>query len=271
MAKESKTEDKEPQAKAIEPNEPIKETGPVENADTGATNTEEPPVKSKKDMLRDMYSSIIDDFDPEDEEGSSEKVLSYLIKSKEQKAKLAEALKSDPRLASVLADIVSGKKNAAGALTRYFGKDFLNAEEGTEEYDAIVEAEKERKAEQDKAEASKKEYEANLEKSMPEVEAYCKEKGYNVEDFLNNAWDKILQPIMSGIYTKEVLDVLDKGFNYDKDVKDALVAGEIKGKNENIHKMKAKAGDGMPKMGGSETVVDKPKKGNSFINQALQA
>lgn len=227
---------------------------------------------TKKQALHDMLKGMIEGYDPEDEESSSEMLMKYLSEGNEQKAKIAEALKRDPRIAQMLSDIVSGKRGAAGSLVRYFGKDFLSAEEGSEEYEEILKAEEERKAEQEASEASRKEYQDNLEKSMPEVEAYCKEKGYEVDDFLDGAWTKMVQPILSGLYSKEVCEFIDKGMSYDKDVADATEAGYVKGRNENIHKMKEERGDGMPKISGSETVKEKPKKkGNSFLDMALKA
>lgn len=171
---------------------------------------------TKKQALHDMLKGMIEGYDPEDEESSSEMLMKYLSEGNEQKAKIAEALKRDPRIAQMLSDIVSGKRGAAGSLVRYFGKDFLSAEEGSEEYEEILKAEEERKAEQEASEASRKEYQDNLEKSMPEVEAYCKEKGYEVDDFLDGAWTKMVQPILSGLYSKEVCEFIDKGMSYDK-------------------------------------------------------
>lgn len=233
--------------------------------------TEEKKTTSKQ-ALHEMLNGLIEGYNPEDEEKSSDLLMKYLNDNNAQKAKLAEALKNDPRIAQLLSDIVSGKRNAAGSLVRYFGKDFLSAEEGSPEYEAIIKAEEERKAEQEAAEASNKEYQDNLEKSMPEVESYCKEKGYNIDEFLDNAWSRLIQPVLSGLYSRNICEFIDKGLNYDKDVNDASEAGYVKGRNENIHKMKEDKGDGMPKFTGSETVKEKPKKsGNSFIEMAMNA
>lgn len=236
---------------------------------SGVTDGDKP---TKRQALHDMLKGLIDGYDPDDEESSSEMLMKYLNDGNQQKAKLAEALKNDPRIAQLLSDIVSGKRGAAGSLARYFGKDFLSAEEGSPEYQEILKAEEERKAEQEASEASKKEYQDNLEKSMPEVEAYCNEKGYQVDEFLDNAWNRLVQPILSGLYSKEVCEFIDKGLSYDKDVNDATEAGYVKGRNENIHKMKEERGDGMPKISGSENVKEKPKKkSSSFLEMALNA
>lgn len=244
---------------------------PQTTSENTAKETAGEVKQTKKQALHDMLKGLIDGFNPDDEESSSEMLMKYLSDGNEQKKKIAEALKNDPRIAQLLSDIVSGKRGAAGSLARYFGKDFLSAEEGSPEYEEIVKAEEERKAEQEASEASKKEYQDNLEKSMPEVEAYCKEKGYQVDEFLDNAWTKLIQPVLSGLYSREVCEFIDKGFNYDNDVKDASEAGYVKGRNENIHKMKEERGDGMPKISGSEAVKEKPSKKNPFLDMALNA
>lgn len=237
------------------------ETGEIE---TGPT---------KKQALQEMLKSIISGYDPDDEETSSESLMKYLNENNEQKSKLAEALRNDPRLAQLLSDIVSGKRNAAGSLARYFGKDYLSAEEGSPEYEDILKAEEERKAEQEASEVSRNEYQANLERSMPEVEAFCKEKGYQVDEFLDNAWNRLIQPVLSGLYSKDVCEFIDKGFTYDKDINDASEAGYVKGRNENIHKMKEERGDGMPKISGSETTSPKvnKKETSPLLEAALNA
>ena len=214
---------------------------------------------------------MIEGYNPDDEEASSEAVMNFLNSSNESKKRIADALKNDPRLAQMIADIVSGKRGAAASAVRYFGKDFLNAEEGSEDYEEIIKAEEERKKEQEAMEASQKEYEENITKTMPYVEEFCKEKGYNIDEFLTKIWDEVIAPIESGLYSTHLCNIIDKGLNYDKDVNDALKAGEIKGRNENIHKLKQEKGDGLPSISGSEQVQQPKKKGNSFINLAMKA
>lgn len=261
-------EEKEKIQDALSENETVQTSGNKPEGEEVPGNIK----PTKKQALHDMLKGLIDGYNPDDEESSSEMLMKYLNDGNEQKSKIAEALKNDPRIAQLLSDIVSGKRGAAGSLARYFGKDFLSAEEGSSEYEEILKAEEERKAEQEASEASRKEYQNNLEKSIPEVEAYCKDKGYQVDEFLDNAWNKLIQPVLSGLYSKEVCEFIDKGANYDKDVNDASEAGYVKGRNENIHKMKEERGDGMPKISGSEAMKDKPKKkSSSFLDMALNA
>lgn len=121
--------------------------------------------------------------------------------------------------------------------------------------------------------ARENEYKKNIDESTPIIEQFCNEKGYNPDDFLNDIWDKIASPILSGRYTTELLAMIDKAFNYDTDVSDAMKAGEVKGRNENVHKMrKDQIGDGMPTGLGAVTQETKKKsKPKSFLQLASEA
>lgn len=229
------------------------------------------PVSTKRDQLRSLLSEEIPGYSADDEESSAEMLIEYINGNKEQRKKLAEALQQDPRLAQMLADIVNKKRGAGNAMVRYFGKDLLSAEEGTPEYEDILSAEEERKKEQEAMEASRKEYNDNLEKSMPIVEEWCKEKGYDISEFLDKVWTDVISPIMSGSYSRETCDFLDKGLNYDKDTKDAMAAGVVKGRNENINKLKEERGDGLPKGITSAPGNPDKRKRNSLIEAALNA
>ena len=208
--------------------------------------TEQVQTPTKRDQLRSLLSDEIPGYNADDDESSAEMLMGYINGNKEQRNKLAEALQQDPRLAQMLADIVNKKRGAGNAMARYFGKDLLTAEEGTPEYDDILAGEEERKQEMEAMEASKKEYNDNLEKSMPIVEGWCQEKGYDIEEFLDKVWTNVSSPIMSVSFSREICDFLDKGLIYDKDTQDALAAGVVKGRNENINKMKEERGDGLP-------------------------
>ena len=202
---------------------------------------------TKRELLHKMMAEKFDGYKPDDDEGNASLIMEYINRNEDQSGKMADALAKDPRLAQVLADVVSGKRGAAGALARYFGKDFLSAEEGSPEAEEIAKAEEERKKELDDMDASKKEYEDNINASMPVIVEHCKENGCDPDEFLGKVWDEIVNPIFMGTYSKELLDKLDKAFNYDKDVSDAMAAGEVKGRNTKINKMKEDVGDGLPK------------------------
>lgn len=239
-----------------------------------STASENERKPTNRERFNSMMAERIQGYNPEDEEASYGMLIDRYSKDEEQRKILSDAINKDPRLASVLSDIVSGKRSSGNALVRYYGRDFLSAEEGTPEYDDIAAAEEERKKETEEMTAREEEYKKNIDDSTPVIEQFCNEKGYNVDDFLNNVWDKIASPILSGMYTKELLTMLDNAFNYDTDVNDAMKAGEVKGRNMNVNKMrKDKVGDGMPTGLGTRTNETKKTTSNpkSFIQLAREA
>lgn len=243
MTKRQKEEDlpAEPQDAATLPAEP-----PVAD---GTPPADTPPTAepSKRDQLNQLLADELPGYDAADDEGAAAMLMDYINGTRTEREQLAAILQEDPRFAQLLSDVVRKKRGAIPALVRYFGKDFLAAEEGTPEYEEIEAAERERKAELERMTANQKTYADNLAQSMPAVEAWCKQKGYAVDEFLQRTWDNIVQPIMQGTYSEQLCELLDKGMNYDRDTADALAAGTIRGRNENINRMREERGDGLPK------------------------
>jgi hypothetical protein len=86
--------------------------------------------------------------------------------------------------------------------------------------------------------------------------------------------EKVMGPVMGWEANDEVFGRLVKAVDYDKDVEDAFVAGEVKGRNMNINEMRAKPSDGMPKGLSSQAAPasERPmRKMNSLIEKALNA
>lgn len=228
---------------------------------------------SNRQRFNTYMSERISGYNPDDEEAAFGMVMDDVTARDEEKQKLVDAINQDPRIAGLLSDIVSGKRSAAGSLARYFGKDFLSAEEGSQEYNDIMAAEEERKKETERMAENERLYRENIDKSVPVIEKFCADKGISTDEFLENVWDKMISPIMQGIYTEELLTMLDNAINYESDVKDAMAAGEVKGRNTNINKMRSdKVGDGMPTGMRSDVMPSKKKNGGmSIIEMAKQA
>lgn len=207
-----------------------------------------------------------------DDPAAQDLLLQYINMTSEQNTRLSELLERDPRLAQMLQDMIQGKRNAHSAAARYFGRSLMGVEEGTPEYDEIMIADEERMQEAASIANDRREYEANLQESRPVIEAYCQEHGYDPAEFLDNVWEQIVFPIMAGRYTYEVCTALDHALTYEKDVEDAFAAGDIKGRNTSIQRMKQDFGDGMPKGVSSVAPATGPKpKRNSLIEKALNA
>ena len=208
-----------------------------------------------------------------DDEMSQDMLIMHIKKNKEQSEQLAEALERDPRLAQMLVDVIDGKRSAHASMARYFGRSMMELDESSPEFEEMMIADEERRDEMYRLVESRREYESNLEASRPIIEQFCSEKGYEPADFMEMVWEKVVFPVLSGKYSYEVCTALDHSLTYEQDVEDAFAAGDIKGRNTNIQRMKGDIGDGLPKGLQSAAPVynTKRRKGNSLIEAALKA
>ena len=256
---------------AQQPVEPVAESGiqnamPDTNAD--ALHGEQASLESFNENLKSFFGG---NFDINDKL-SQDLLLSHLVMNREQNERLATMLERDPRLAQMLVDVIDGKRNAHSAVARYFGRGFMSIDEDSPEFEEIMLADEERKNEVMRLANDRREYEANLEASMPVIESFCKEKGYDASDFMDSIWEKLIFPIMAGKYSDEVCIALDHAITYEKDVEDAFAAGDVKGRNSNIRRMKEDFGDGLPKgMSSVAPGVESKRPRNSLIEKALNA
>lgn len=250
------------------------------------TGGNKPPVNEKmeNDALQSLSSEngyaklnaglknfFGDDFDISDD-FSQELLLQHLKLNREQNDRLAETLEKDPRLAQLLMDVVAGKRNAHSAMARYFGNSFMTLDEESPEFEEIMMADEERKEEMQRLANDRREYEKNLAESVPVIEDFCKEKGYDASDFMDKVWESLVFPILAGNYSRDVCVALDHAVSYEKDVEDAFAAGDIKGRNTSIQRMKEEFGDGLPKgMNSVAPDTEIKRRRNSLIDKALNA
>jgi hypothetical protein len=227
------------------------------------------PYLSLEEWLQEFFG---EEFRLDDVE-SQDALKEYLRRNIEQNKQLAAVLEQDPRLGQLLADIVYGKRSAHAAMARYYGKSFLDFEEGSPEYEEMLQLDEERRREAYEIANNRRAYEENLEKSRPVIEGFCRERGYDPSEFLDNVWEQLVFPILSGAYSAEVCQALDHAVTYEKDVEDAFAAGNVKGRNTNIRRMQETFGDGMPKGINSVAPVqqERPDSTNSLIDSALKA
>ena len=256
---------------AQQPVEPAVESGvatAVPDANADALHGEQASLESFNEKLSAFFGGGFNLFD----KLSQDLLLRHLEMNREQNERLSTMLERDPRLAQMLADVIEGKRGAHSAVARYFGRGFMGVDEDSPEFEEIMLADEERKNEVMRLANDRREYEANLEESMPVIEAFCKERGYDPSDFMDDIWEKLIFPIMAGKYTGDVCTALDHAITYEKDVEDAFAAGDIKGRNSNIRRMKEDFGDGLPKgMSSVAPDIERKQPRNSLIEKALNA
>ena len=224
---------------------------------------------------RQELETLLNEILPEEKRtGDVEQMaLDYIRENIDANNRIAEAIADDPRAAQMFADIASGARKAGPAIARYFGKNLLTAEEGSPEFDEIVAADEEYWNERENSKKAKEEFDGKAIAWFEALEEYLGKKGLDKEKYMTEIEDLVFVPSVDLVIDEKLFDRLVKAVDYDKDVEDAFEAGEVKGRNMNIHEMKGKIGDGLPKALGSQGApVEQPKrKVNSLIAKALQA
>lgn len=191
----------------------------------------------------------------------------------EEREQLIEKISDDPRAAQMFADIVGGVRKPGAAIVRYFGKSLTDAEEGTPEYDELVAADLEFENERNEMKTKREQQQASAKEFFDAFENYLEARGLDKEKYMNAVYNDILEPALDLKVDEILFARLVNAVDYDKDVADALAAGEVRGRNMNINEMRGRIGDGLPKAMGSQGVpVEQPKKKiNPLIARALQA
>ena len=230
---------------------------------------EEPQSESTE---RQELEAKLDAILPEEEGSVYKKALAYIERNEEMNDRLVKALSDDPKMAQVFVEVMDGGKSGS-ALVRHFGKSYLEAEEGSPEYEEIMAADREYEESRAKIKASQEAFDNESNAFYEAFSDYCKRKSLNEEVYLVKIEDKVVLPLFRMMASDELFDSLVKAVDYDKDVEDAFEAGEIKARNMSINEMRAKPGDGMPKGLSSQAQMQmqQPKrKINSLIAKALQ-
>lgn len=203
----------------------------------------------------------------------AEDALNLINRMVEANDRIADAIAEDERLAQAFADVAAGTRKPAAAIARYFGKRFSTAEEGTPEYDEVMAADEEFFNEREKMKADREKQAVGASEFFDAFENYLEAQGLDKEKYVDAVFKEVLEPALDLRVDETLFARLVNAVDYNKDVEDAFKAGEVKGRNTNIHEMKGKIGDGLPKAMGSQGVpVEQPKrKVNPLIARALQA
>lgn len=230
---------------------------------------EEPVGNSARQELEALLTELL----PEEKRtGDVEQMaLDYIKELRSSNDRIIEAISDDPRAAQMFADIVNGTRKPGAAIVRYFGKGFM-ADEGTPEYDEMMAADEEYMNERNEMKTRREEQEAGATAFFDAFEEYLEKRGLDREK-LDAVFREVLEPALDLKVDEVLFARLVNAVDYNKDVEDAFKAGEVKGRNTNIHEMKGKIGDGLPKALSSQAApVEQPKrKMNSLLEKALKA
>jgi hypothetical protein len=184
--------------------------------------------------------------------------------------RLSELVLNDPKLAAVLSMIAGDNpKSFPYAVGSVYGKDFLDGD--LEEFEAGYQENLKQLAESKKLQA---EAEKNIGGSIRNIKKYSSENGLS-EEHQTGLYAGIMgfaENLLMGKIPDELIDLVYKGLNYDKDVQEAADTGFVEGKNEKVSAtMKTKTDPSIPPSLGTEANGggDKPlpaKKRGSFFD-----
>ena len=238
--------------------------------------TTEITVEEPKDgSVRQRLETVLREILPEDKQSEDIDLmaLDFIIEQKEMNERIVSALADDPRAAQAFSDIVNGERKPGAAIVRYFGKSLMDAEEGSPEYEALMKSDEEFFNEREAAKKAREEQNASAVAFFDAFESYLEAQGLDKQKYMDAVYADVIMPSLELRVDENLFARLVKAVDYDKDVEDAFAAGNIKGRNTNIHEMRAKVDDGLPKGLTSQAmpVVEKTKKRNRILESALGA
>ncbi|WP_282193770.1 hypothetical protein [Muribaculum intestinale] len=230
-------------------------------------------VKSKRDMTMErmkakypernfdddeaFFGQINDDYDDYDKR---------LAESQSREESFSNMFTSNPKSARLMMEWKNGNDPVV-ALIRIYGKeDILSAIEDPEKLEAIETANKEfaeRVAKNDEYDAQ---YEKNLPASLQAIEAWAAENGVSDDDIdkAATALSKLCGDFILGKIAPESIEMMLKAQNYDSDIEQAQMEGEVAGRNAKIEEKlrKGKQGDGTVALNGKngQGVGSRPKR-----------
>ena len=169
---------------------------------------------------------------------------------KDGQLKLAYLFNENPRVGAFISDVVSGD-DALLACVRHFGRELLESRDDFDTLDRIRREDmiyRERRMQQRKME---EERERNWERSERIIAAFKTQNGLSDEAFdrfLEEVYD-LVESIFMGKFSMRTLGLLYRGINYESDMMQAEMNGEVRGKNQRILLERERAaGDSLPSL-----------------------
>jgi hypothetical protein len=212
------------------------------------------PSQSNKDAVLSRIQAMYPDVDEETMYQNFMEFMDNMDRASKAHAELGQKLTQHPRAALMLADVMDGKHPKV-AMKRYFAdnEDDMD-EEGLEE--EILNAERERIADEAQSAEMKAQYEQNLAESAADVQAFKEAKGATDEEFTEflESCVEMTGDLLSGRLNTTLLENLWKGRKYDSDLANetsmAEERGRISERNTKIEAQKKQMkGDGLPNIG----------------------
>lgn len=205
-----------------------------------------------RDRYRSRYKEMYPELDLDNEEAFYESAnanLDELESFRKHNNELIGTFNNNKAFASMLMAAKNGEDPFLW-MAENLGADISELLSDSEYVKAISKAAKKFNDSQEQGEASMKEYQNNVQKTLEELQAVQQETGWDNEKCYNLAsrvYD-IIDEGRKGIITAETFRMVMNGMNYDADVQNARSEGEVAGKNAKISEQlkKARTPEGMP-------------------------
>lgn len=217
-----------------------------EKSEQQAAELESEEIKAEAPSQAPVTFKVDDqDFD------SPEAVNSYIKQVKAEKDELQAEVDeirgfvekiSDPDMLEILKYVNMGYSARVALVKAGFDESIFNIEEGDIDAKELVRAQIEREEAIKAQEKEQKKLQKNMELSNTNLTEFATTKGFDEakKTTLVNQMAKIHQELLSGLVTKETLEIFSKGLNYETAVKQAAEVASIQAKNEKIVTERAK-------------------------------
>lgn len=201
----------------------------------------EQPVLTGRSKFGEMYRKKNPDFEgePDDEtlygfiDTEYSDIEGKYNKQNEANKRLAEQVSKNPQLGALLS-MISGEepKSLAYAIGSIYGKDAIGLE--GDELEEFERGNSEYVERLNMSESERKQASENFQNFVKSFDQYVSEKGYDdkrKEDVFSGIMD-VAENMLTGNIPMSVVELIDKGLNYDQDVQEAADTGFVEGKNE---------------------------------------
>lgn len=249
--------------------EPGKETEEAETTEEDVDNSEKEETEEateEKPVIDEDIINTLKEIDPEVDVKDQKEAI-FTIKARYDELKEAvgvyeknnkdiiKAFEENPSVMDFMKAVISGM-NPMTAAGIYISETLApeDGEQGDEEYKAEV---SKRKAEKEKSAKALEDFKANHKASAKRAEEFLKENKLDQVEFEKqlSEFDKQIAELQKGVITKDLLSIVHKANQYDKElkaaekkIKEAEERGYLRGKNEKIvlKKTSKENTDGMP-------------------------
>ncbi len=185
----------------------------------------------------------------------------------DDQGKLSNLFISNPRMGAFISDVIGGE-DVLVACVRYFGKDMLDCAGDEGLMNEVRKANDEYTARMARFNELDAQMRDNLHRSTRSMERFKAAKGMGddeFEQFLDRVYH-LCNHVFMGELNEEVLGLLFKGLNYERDLSCAERDGEVRGRNARISfEKRERRGDSLPPLRGGNGFDDIPDDGLSPV------